>query len=75
MTISQIINYQKSKFGIGAELNVNIVNMKTAHIDDITGPAEEVYKIPTKCPYCDSKLILEEGKTKGARLCKIFGGG
>ena len=71
MTVAQIIDYQP-KFGIGAELNVNIVNMKTAHIDDVLKPATEPYKLPTKCPYCNGRLTLEEGKTKGAKhlMCR-----
>ena len=65
LAMGQLIEYQKHGFGIGAEILISIVNLKTAHIDEIIKPAEEVYKIPTKCPYCSKSLVLEDGKTVG----------
>ena len=62
MAMGQLIEFQKSGFGIGAQLLISIVNLKTAHIDEVIKSAKEVYKIPTTCPYCKSRLILEDGK-------------
>lgn len=63
IAMGQLIDFQKQGFGIGAEILISIVNLKTAHIDEVINPAEEVYKIPTKCPYCNQSLVLEDGKT------------
>ena len=70
LAMGQLIEYQKLGFGIGAEILVSIVNLKTAHIDEIIKPAKEVYKIPTKCPYCGDVLHLEDGKTGNAKHLK-----
>ena len=67
IAMGQLIEYQKKGFGIGAQLLISIVNLKTAHIDGIITPAKEVYKIPTNCPYCNQKLILEDGKTVNSK--------
>jgi hypothetical protein len=68
--MGQLFEYQKLGFGIGAELLISIVNLKTAHIDGIITPADEVYKIPVKCPYCNSQLVLENGKTNNSKHLK-----
>ena len=70
IAMGQLVEFQKLGFGIGAEILVSIVNLKTAHIDEIIKPAKEVYKIPTKCPYCNENLILEDGKTGNAKHLK-----
>ena len=72
LKITKLIEYQNSGFGIGARLIISIVNLKTAHIDGVLDRAKEVYKIPTKCPYCDSPLTLEAGKTKDTKhlMCR-----
>ena len=70
MSMGQLFEYQKLGFGIGAELLISIVNLKTAHIDGIISPADEVYKIPVKCPYCNSQLVLENGKTNNSKHLK-----
>ena len=67
MSIKQLNEFQKGGFGIGAEINVVIVNMKIAHIDNLVSPAEKVYEIPKKCPFCGEKLSLEDGKTKNSK--------
>ena len=70
MAMGQLIEFQKQGFGIGAEILISIVNLKTAHIDEIIKRVDEVCKIPTKCPYCNGPLILEDGKTGNARHLK-----
>ena len=71
VSMGQLIEFQQHGFGIGAEISISIVNLKTAHIDEVIQPAPVAYTIPTKCPYCNSPLILEDGKAvKGSYVPK-----
>jgi len=74
ISVGQLCDYINNGFGIGAEINVTIVNAITAHIEELIHSVEKgrEYQIPTECPFCGNKLTLEEGKTKNAKhlICK-----
>lgn len=72
VSIGQLCDFIKRGFGKGAEINVEIVHAIIAHINDIVHPVEKgnEYQIPLICPFCNSKLILEDGKTKNTKHLK-----
>ena len=65
ITVTQLIEYINKGFGINSEINIVVTNSITAHIENVISKGDKVYKIPTKCPYCGLKLVLENGKTTG----------